>query len=59
MPIQYATSTQVQVQGVQGVALGDNTGLGAAVIWIKGGSVFFVGGSVKQDEALSIANHLS
>ena len=58
VPIQYATSSQVTVQGVKGVALGDNTGLGAAVIWIDGGEVFFVGGSLKQDDALAVANHL-
>ncbi len=58
VPVGYATSSDVTVQGVQGVALGDNTGLGAAVIWIKGGDVFFVGGSLKQDEAVSVANHL-
>ena len=59
VPIQYATSTNVQVQGVQGVALGDNTGLGAAVIWIKHGDVYFVGGTLKQNDALSVANSLS
>jgi len=59
VPVGYATSSQVTVQGVQGVALGDNTGVGAAVIWIKGGDVFFVGGSLKQDDAVSIADHLS
>lgn len=58
VPVGYASSTQVTVQGVQGVALGDNTGVGAAVIWIKGGDVFFVGGSLKQSDAVSIANHL-
>jgi len=58
VPVEFATSSKVQVQGVQGVALGDNTGLGAAVIWIKG-NVFFVGGSLKQSEALAIANQLS
>ncbi len=59
VPIQYATSSDVTVQGVQGVALGDNTGLGAAVIWIKNGNVFLVGGSLKKDEALAAANNLS
>jgi hypothetical protein len=48
----------VQVQGVDGVALGDNTGVGAAVVWIKS-DVFFVGGSLKQSDILSIANGLS
>jgi hypothetical protein len=59
VPVQYATSKQVTVHGVQGVALGDNTGLGSAVIWIKNGIVYFVGGSLKQDEAVSVANALS
>ena len=59
VPIQYATSTDVTVQGVHGVALGDNTGLGSAVIWIKGGTVYGVVGSLKQSDVLSIANHLT
>jgi hypothetical protein len=59
VPVQYATSSKVTVQHVQGVALGDNTGLGAAVIWIKDSNVFFVGGALKQDEILSIANQLT
>jgi hypothetical protein len=58
VPVQYATSSKVQVQGVDGVALGDNTGVGAAVVWIKS-DVFFVGGSLKQSDVLSIANGLS
>ncbi len=57
VPVGYATSANVTVQGVQGVALGDNTGAGAAVIWIKG-NVFFVGGSLKQSELVAIANQL-
>jgi hypothetical protein len=59
VPIQFATSSKVTVQGVQGVALGDNTGVGAAVIWIKGGHVFFVGGSLKQSDAIAVANGLA
>jgi len=59
VPVQFATSSKVTVQGVQGVALGDNTGVGAAVIWIKNGHVFFVGGSLKQSEALTVANGLT
>ena len=59
VPVQFATSSKVSVQGVQGVALGDNTGVGAAVIWIKNDHVFFVGGSLKQSEALTVANGLT
>ncbi len=58
IPVNYATSSNVTVQGVQGVALGDNTGLGSAVVWVEGGSVYLVAGSIKQSEAIDIANNL-
>lgn len=58
VPIQYATSSKVTVQGVQGLALGDNTGLGSAVIWIKDGSVYGVFGLLKQTDVLDVANQL-
>jgi hypothetical protein len=58
VPIEYATSTKVTVQGVPGVALGDNTGLGSGVIWIKKGKVFVVAGPLKQSVVLDVANHL-
>ena len=58
VPIEYATSNQVTVQGVDGVALGDNTGVGSAVVWVKGGSVYVVAGSIKQSDAINIANNL-
>jgi hypothetical protein len=59
IPTGYATSSTVIVQGVTAVALGDNTGLGAAVVWVKGGVVYFVGGTVKQSDVLAIANNLN
>jgi hypothetical protein len=43
---------------VDGVAVGDNTGLGAGVIWIKSGTVYGVAGTLKQDAILAIANGL-
>ena len=48
IPVQFATSSSVTIQGVQGVALGDNTGVGAGVIWVKNGVVYGVVGTVKQ-----------
>jgi hypothetical protein len=59
VPIQFATSSSVPIQGVQGVALGDNTGVGAGVIWVKNGVVYGVVGTVKQFDAIDIANHLT
>jgi anti-sigma factor RsiW len=58
VPVQYATSTTVTIQGVKGVALGDNTGVGSAVIWVKHGVVYAVAGSIKQSDAINIANNL-
>src|SRR5947199_8558820 len=58
VPIEYATSTPVNVQGVEGVALGDNTGVGSGVVWVKNGSVYVVAGSIKQSDAIDIANNL-
>ena len=58
IPIEYATSSSVTVQGVGGVAVGDNTGLGAGVIWIKSGTVYGVAGTLKKDAILAIANGL-
>ena len=59
IPIQFASSSKVTVQKVDGVALGDNTGVGAGVIWVKSGVVYVVAGTVKKDDALDIANHLT
>jgi hypothetical protein len=58
VPVEYASSTSVTVQGVDGVALGDNTGLGSAVVWLKNGYVYCVAGSIKQSDAIDIANNL-
>ena len=58
VPVQYATSTPVTVQGVDGVALGDNTGVGSGVVWVKNGSVYVVVGTIKQSDAVDIANNL-
>jgi hypothetical protein len=60
IPIQFATSSSVTIQGnIQGVAMGDNTGVGAGVIWIKHGVVYGVVGTIKRDDAVNIANQLT
>jgi hypothetical protein len=52
------TSKQVTVQGVSGTLIGDNTGLGAGVIWIKNGVVYAVVGTFNQQQVLDVANGL-
>jgi hypothetical protein len=59
VPVQYATATQVTINGANGVALGDNTGLGGGVVWVgKDGYVYVVAGSIKKDDAVNIARTL-
>jgi hypothetical protein len=58
IPAEYVSSRSVKVQGVNGQAFGDNTGLGSAIVWIKNGRVFAVAGTVTEDQALAVANGL-
>ncbi|HEV2476086.1 MAG TPA: hypothetical protein VGX22_06060 [Candidatus Dormibacteraeota bacterium] len=59
VPVQYASATQVDINGKNGVALGDNTGLGGGVVWVgKDGYVYVVAGSIKKDVAIDIARTL-
>jgi hypothetical protein len=54
-------SVSVQTSGgtVKGTAVGDDTGLGSAVIWIEGGRVYGVAGTVSEKQVLAVANSLS
>jgi hypothetical protein len=58
VPAELAISHPVTVQGVQGLFIGDNTGIASAVIWQKDGMIFEVIGSFKESEALAIAESL-
>lgn len=59
VPVGYTTSTQVSINGANGVALGDNTGTGGGVVWVgKDGYVYVVAGSIKRDDAVAIADNL-
>ena len=58
VPAELAISHPVTVQGVQGLFIGDNTGIASAVIWQKDGMMFEVIGSFTESEALAIANSM-
>src|SRR5437763_820164 len=58
IPVDRATAQTVQVQGVSGLAVGDNTGLGSGVIWEKDGVVYGVAGALPESQILTIANSL-
>lgn len=49
---------RVTVQGAQGLAVGDNTGLGAGVMWQKNGIIYAVAGPISMDDVLTVANGL-
>ena len=58
IPVDMATSKQVTVQGVQGVFVGDSTGLGSALIWSKDGVVYGVAVTLTESQILAVANSL-
>lgn len=58
VPSGFAHADSVQVQGVQGEAMGDNTGVGSLLVWEKDGVVYAVGGTVPLTQVESIANSL-
>jgi hypothetical protein len=58
VPAELAISHPMTVQGVQGLYVGDNTGIASAVIWQKDGMMFEVIGSFNESQALSIANSM-
>ena len=58
VPAELAISHPVTVQGVQGLYIGDNTGIASAVIWQKDGMMFEVIGSFTESQALAIANSM-
>ncbi|HEY5426144.1 MAG TPA: hypothetical protein VIJ77_06290, partial [Candidatus Tumulicola sp.] len=60
LPIPYEfdkqTATPVAVDGVSGLAIGDESRFGAGVLWVKGGLVYVVAGQMKESEAIALAN---
>jgi hypothetical protein len=59
VPVDKASATQVTLSdGTSAVVVGDNTGLGSAVIWVKNGIVYGVGGSLTKEQNLAIANQV-
>jgi hypothetical protein len=58
VPIDRAFTQPVIVDGVSGVGIGDNTGLGASVIWQKNGMLYAVCATQPAQTVLAIANSL-
>ena len=60
IPIRFdkQTATRVTVDGVDGLAIGDETGIGSAVVWTKGGRLYAVGGTLPQSALMTLAGSL-
>jgi hypothetical protein len=60
IPIQFdkQSATKIDVDGVQGLAIGDETGIGSAIVWTKDGRLYAVGGTLTQSAVLALANSL-
>ena len=58
VPVDRVQQTAVSINGAAGVALGDNTGLGSAVIWETKGRIWAVAGTITQTQAIAIASSL-
>jgi hypothetical protein len=58
VPIDKAYTQPVIVDGVLGVGIGDDTGIGAAVVWQKRGILYGVFATRPAREVLAIANSL-
>lgn len=60
IPIRFdrQTATPIDVDGVSGLAIGDETGIGSAIVWTKHGTLYAVGGTLRQSEVLALANAL-
>lgn len=58
VPVDKAFSQNVTVDGVSGLAIGDDTGVGGMIVWQKNGIVYGVGGALRQRDLMEIARSL-
>ena len=60
IPVRFdkQTANKIDVDGVQGLVIGDETGIGSAIVWAKDGKIYAVGGTLPQSTVLALANSL-
>jgi hypothetical protein len=58
IPVDKAYAQPLVVDGVRGIGIGDDTGLGAAVIWQNRGILYAVAGPLAGRDVLAIADSL-
>ncbi|MDQ2991226.1 MAG: hypothetical protein M3R30_00195 [Candidatus Eremiobacteraeota bacterium] len=52
------SSHPVDVNGAAGLGIGDNTGLGAGVVWERDGKIYAVFGTLSEDQVMGVATGL-
>jgi hypothetical protein len=58
VPTSLAVSHPVEINGADGLAIGDNTGIGSGVVWQSDGMVHAVGGTLRESQVLEIARSM-
>lgn len=60
IPVRFneQTASKITVDGVQGLVIGDETGIGSAIVWAKAGRLYTVAGTLPQSEIVALANDL-
>lgn len=58
IPIERDIAERVVVQGVPGLGILDNTGMGSGVLWQRNGMIYAVFGTLPARQLLSVANSL-
>ncbi len=58
VPIDRDIARPVVVQGVAGLGVLDDTGIGSGVLWQRDGMIYAVAGTLKANEILAVANSL-
>lgn len=59
IPIDKALAQTVSVGGSPALVVGDETGVGAVVVWERAGMVYGVAGPLRESELLEVANSLT
>ena len=59
IPVDREQAQTVWIGGSPALAVGDETGVGAVVIWERAGMVYGVAGPLRESELLAVANSLS
>jgi hypothetical protein len=58
IPVEREVAQPVVVQGVKGLGILDNTGIGSGVVWQRDGTIYAVAGTLAARDIMGVANSL-